>query len=64
MHGDTLGNFSKQFGNGHGDILDHLSLRHCPVLNFLSTLDAVLNSRSNPTLENGFNTGIFFLFIF
>ena len=47
--------------NYKGEI-DHY--RHCPVLNFFSTLDAVLNGLSNPTLEDGFNTRIFFLFTF
>ena len=33
-------------------------------MNFFRTFDAVLNGLSNPTLEDGFNTRIFFLFTF
>ena len=35
------------------------SQKHCPVLNFFSTVDAVLNGLSNLYLEDGFNARIF-----
>ena len=49
-------------------LIEHHEFVHLKTLSsyefFFSTLDAVLNGPSNPTLEDGFITRMFFLFTF